>query len=44
LNQDIGVIPINFYRGDYVYNPEKITNFPQTSLGLILWEQVTVTG
>jgi ABC-type oligopeptide transport system substrate-binding subunit len=42
LNEDIGVVPINFYRGDYVYNPDRITNFPQTSLGLILWEQVTV--
>jgi ABC-type oligopeptide transport system substrate-binding subunit len=43
LNQDIATIPINVYLGDYVYNPEKITNFPQTNLGLILWEQATVT-
>jgi oligopeptide transport system substrate-binding protein len=43
LNQDIGVVPVNFYRGDYVYNPDRITNFPQSSLGLISWELVTVT-
>lgn len=42
LNDDIATIPINWYRGDYVYNPDKITNFPQNNLGLILWEQVTV--
>jgi ABC-type oligopeptide transport system substrate-binding subunit len=44
LNEDIGVIPINWYRGDYVYNDEKIANFPQTPLGLILWEQVSLNG
>jgi ABC-type transport system substrate-binding protein len=44
LNDDIGVIPVNWYRGDYVYNPEKVTNFPQSVLGLIQWEQVTVAG
>jgi len=43
LNDDIGVIPINWYRGDYVYNPDTVSNFPQTNLGLILWEQVTVS-
>jgi ABC-type oligopeptide transport system substrate-binding subunit len=43
LNDDIGVIPVNWYRGDYVYNPETVSNFPQTNLGLILWEQVTVS-
>ena len=43
LNDDIGVIPINWYRGDYVYNPKTVSNFPQTNLGLILWEQVAVT-
>lgn len=44
LNQETMVIPINWYRGDYVYNPEKIANFPQTNFGLILWEQVTLVG
>ena len=37
-------IPINWYNGDYVYNPEKIANFPQTNFGLILWEQVALAG
>ena len=32
LNDDIGVIPINWYRGDYAYNDEKVTNFPQNQL------------
>jgi ABC-type oligopeptide transport system substrate-binding subunit len=42
LNDDIAVIPINWYRGDYVYNDDKIANFPQTNMGLILWEQVSL--
>jgi oligopeptide transport system substrate-binding protein len=42
VNTDIGVVPLLWYVGDYVYNPEKVTNFPQTGLGLVLWEQVTV--
>ncbi len=44
LNTDMAVIPINFYKGDYVYNPEKIASFPQNSLGLIAWEQVKLKG
>jgi ABC-type oligopeptide transport system substrate-binding subunit len=40
LNQQIGTVPINFYRGDYVYDDEAIAVFPQTPLGLIFWEQV----
>jgi oligopeptide transport system substrate-binding protein len=44
LNQDVAVIPINWYRGDYVYNDDKIANFPQTPLGLVLWEQVSLKG
>jgi oligopeptide transport system substrate-binding protein len=42
LNDDIGVIPINWYRGDYVYRKDRVTNFPQTPNGFILWEQVTL--
>jgi oligopeptide transport system substrate-binding protein len=42
LNDDIAVIPLNWYVGDQVYNDEKIANFPQTSMGLILWEQVSL--
>jgi len=44
LNQQIGAVPINWYRGDYAYNQERIANFPQTNLGLILWEQVALAA
>jgi len=44
INTDAGVFPINFYKGDYVYNPKKISKFPQNTLGLIAWEQVTLKG
>ena len=44
LNQQIGAIPINWYRGDYAYNADRIANFPQTNFGLILWEQVTLAA
>jgi oligopeptide transport system substrate-binding protein len=43
LNDDIGVIPINFYKGDYVYNPDRVQNFRQTPGGIVLYDQVTVT-
>lgn len=39
LNEDTGVVPMNWYRGDYVYGDD-IARFPQTNFGLILWEQV----
>jgi ABC-type transport system substrate-binding protein len=39
LNQDTGVVPMNWYRGDYVYSDD-IASFPQTNFGLIIWEQV----
>jgi ABC-type oligopeptide transport system substrate-binding subunit len=42
LNEDVAVIPVNWYRGDYVYNDEKFDNFIETPLGLILWEQITL--
>jgi ABC-type transport system substrate-binding protein len=42
LNEDIGVIPINFTPGDQIYNPETVTNFPQSPLGIISYELVTV--
>jgi ABC-type oligopeptide transport system substrate-binding subunit len=42
LNQDTAVVPINFYNGDYVYNPDQVTKFVQTNMGIILWAQVTV--
>ena len=37
-------MPINWYRGDYVYNAGRIANFPQTNFGLILWEQVALAA
>ena len=39
LNDDTGVVPMNWYRGDYAYSDD-IARFPQTNFGLILWEQV----
>ena len=44
LLDEVGVIPINWYRGDYAYNDDKIAVFPQTNFGLILWEQVALKG
>jgi len=44
LNEDIGAVPINWYRGDYAYNQDRIANFPQTNFGLILWEQITLAA
>jgi ABC-type transport system substrate-binding protein len=40
LNDQIGAVPINWYRGDYAYDDEYIAQFDQTNFGLILWEQV----
>ncbi|MGE3620928.1 MAG: ABC transporter substrate-binding protein [Acidimicrobiia bacterium] len=44
LNDDTMAIPLNWYLGDYVYNPERIAKFPQTNFGLILWEQVQLAA
>ena len=43
LNEEVGVIPINWYLGDYAFNPEALGDFHQTPFGLINWEQITVT-
>ncbi len=43
LNQQTMAIPINWYRGDYAYDQERVGNFTQTPQGLILWEQVTLS-
>jgi oligopeptide transport system substrate-binding protein len=40
LNDDIAVVPILWYVGDYVYNPNQVANFPQNPQGLIYWEQI----
>jgi ABC-type transport system substrate-binding protein len=39
LNDDTGVVPMNWYRGDYAYSDD-VAAFPQTNFGLIIWEQV----
>ncbi|MFL6206149.1 MAG: ABC transporter substrate-binding protein [Acidimicrobiales bacterium] len=39
LNDDTGVVPMNWYKGDYVYSDD-IVAFPQSNFGLITWEQV----
>ncbi len=43
LNEDIGAIPLLFYRGDYAFNADRLQNFHQTPLMLIPWEQITIT-
>ena len=40
LLDDVGVIPINWYRGDYVFNEDEVGGFTQTNFGLITWEKV----
>jgi oligopeptide transport system substrate-binding protein len=42
LNEDIGVIPIAYYKGDYVFDEESVVNFTQTALGLIPYERIGV--
>jgi len=44
LNDEIMAIPVNWYRGDYAYNKEKLARFPQTNFGLIPWEQVALAA
>ena len=43
LNDDIGAIPLLFYRGDYAYNADRLQNFHQTPQMVIPWEQITIT-
>jgi oligopeptide transport system substrate-binding protein len=43
LNQDVGAVPINWYLGDYAYNPDTLSGFGQNPLALITWEQIAVT-
>jgi ABC-type oligopeptide transport system substrate-binding subunit len=42
LNDDVGVVPINWYLGDYAYDDEVLSGFTQNPLRLIPWEQITV--
>ncbi len=42
LLDDVAVIPVVWYRGDYVFNEDKLGDFTQTNFGLIIWEKVFV--
>jgi oligopeptide transport system substrate-binding protein len=42
LNEQVGVIPVNWFLGEYAYNQETLEGFTQTALGLILFEQIVV--
>jgi oligopeptide transport system substrate-binding protein len=42
LNDQIAAVPLNFYRGDYVWDDNVLARFPQSQLGLIQWEQVAL--
>ena len=42
LLNDAAVIPIVWYRGDYVFNKDKVGGFTQSSLGLIPFETVFI--
>jgi oligopeptide transport system substrate-binding protein len=42
LNDNVGVIPLFWPVGDYVYNGDTIANFPQTNFSLVVWEKVSV--
>ncbi len=44
LNDATMAIPINRYRGDYVYNEDTVASFPQTNFGLVIWEQVKLVS
>jgi len=44
LNDTIGTIPINWYRGDYVYNGDEIANLEQNPDLHIEWETVSLSG
>jgi ABC-type oligopeptide transport system substrate-binding subunit len=44
LNDDTGVVPINWYRGQQVYNGDKIANLVEDPSGHVIWETVSLTG
>ena len=44
LNDDIGTVPINWYNGTRVYNPDTVANFVEEPTGHIRWETVSMTG
>jgi oligopeptide transport system substrate-binding protein len=44
LNEDIGVVPINWYNGQQVYNPDTVANLVEEPTGHVRWETVSLTG
>lgn len=42
VNEDIGTIPLLFYRGEYAFNAERLQGFTQSPLMLIPWERITI--
>jgi len=44
LNDDTGVVPINWYNGTRVYNGDKVANFVEEPTGHVLWETVSLKG
>ncbi len=42
LLEDAAVIPINWYKGEYAFNGDKVGGFTQSNLGLIPWETIFV--
>lgn len=42
LNEDVGAIPLLFYRGEYAFNDDRLDGFTQTPGMLILWERITI--
>jgi ABC-type transport system substrate-binding protein len=43
LNEDVGVVPLNFQNGDYVFNPDRVPDFTQRPDGIISYETITVS-
>jgi oligopeptide transport system substrate-binding protein len=44
LNDDIGAVPINWYNGQQVYNPDTVANLVELPTGHVEWETVSLTG
>jgi oligopeptide transport system substrate-binding protein len=44
LNDDIGAVPINWYNGDIVYNPDTVANLYEDPSGHVWWETASLTG
>ena len=43
VNVDVGVIPVFWGRGLYIYDEDTVEDFEQTPFGLVLWEQVKLS-